>query len=182
MNGESRSLAVVILAAGQGTRMKSRLAKVLHPIAGRPMLGYPLATAEGLDPERIVVVVGRDADAVREAFAGRAEFALQAEQRGTGHAVLEAQAALTGFEGDLLVLYGDTPLLRPETLSRMRETKAASGADLVLLSAQKRLSSRPLLMRGDILLKGNPSFAVGAGRHYCRLEGYVNIVEVVTYD
>jgi bifunctional UDP-N-acetylglucosamine pyrophosphorylase/glucosamine-1-phosphate N-acetyltransferase len=135
MNGESRRLAVVILAAGQGTRMKSRLAKVLHPIAGRPMLGYPLAAAEALSPERIVVVVGRDAEAVREAFADRAVFALQADQRGTGHAVLEAQSALDAFEGDLLVLYGDTPLLRPETLSRMREKKTASGADLVLLSA-----------------------------------------------
>ena len=133
---ETRPISVVILAAGQGTRMKSGLAKVLHPIAGRPMLGYPLAAAEALDPERIVVVVGRDAAQVEEAFAGRADFALQREQRGTGHALLQADAALAGFEGDLLVLYGDTPLLRAESLRRMVERKRETNADLVLLSAR----------------------------------------------
>ena len=133
---DARPLAVVILAAGQGTRMKSSLAKVLHPIAGRPMLGFPLAAAEALSPERVVVVVGRDAERVQQAFAGRAVFALQAEQRGTGHALLQAERALAGFEGDLLVLYGDTPLLRAESLRRMAEHKAATRADLALLSAR----------------------------------------------
>jgi bifunctional UDP-N-acetylglucosamine pyrophosphorylase/glucosamine-1-phosphate N-acetyltransferase len=129
-------IAVVILAAGLGTRMKSGVAKVLHPIAGRPMLGFPLAAAEALGPERIVVVVGRDAGRLQAEFAGRAGFALQAEQRGTGHALLQAEAALAGFEGDLLVLYGDTPLLRAESLRQMVERKRATGADLVLLSAR----------------------------------------------
>jgi bifunctional UDP-N-acetylglucosamine pyrophosphorylase/glucosamine-1-phosphate N-acetyltransferase len=129
-------LAVVVLAAGQGTRMKSRLAKVLHPLCGRPMLHYPLAAAESLGAERAVVVVGRDADAVRERFAGRAQFVLQAEQLGTGHAVLQTEAALEGFAGDVLVLYGDTPLLRPETLARMAAHKRETGADLVVLSAE----------------------------------------------
>jgi bifunctional UDP-N-acetylglucosamine pyrophosphorylase/glucosamine-1-phosphate N-acetyltransferase len=133
---DARPIAVVILAAGQGTRMKSGLAKVLHPIAGRAMLGYPLAAAEALAPERIVVVVGRDAPAVEQAFAGRAHFALQAEQRGTGDALLKAERALAGFEGDLLVLYGDTPLLRAESLRRMAAHKAATRADLVMLSAR----------------------------------------------
>jgi len=133
---QGRPIAVAILAAGQGTRMKSGLAKVLHPIAGRPMLGYPLAAAEALRPERIVVVVGRDSEQVERIFAGRARFALQREQRGTGHALLQAEAALGGFEGDLLVLYGDTPLLRAESLRRMLECKRATGADLVLLSAR----------------------------------------------
>jgi bifunctional UDP-N-acetylglucosamine pyrophosphorylase/glucosamine-1-phosphate N-acetyltransferase len=133
---KGRPIAVVILAAGQGTRMKSGLAKVLHPIAGRPMLGYPLAAAEGLAPARIVVVVGRDSEQVERAFAGRAGFALQREQRGTGHALLQAEAALGDFEGDLLVLYGDTPLLRAESLRQMVERKRATGADLVLLSAR----------------------------------------------
>src|SRR5262245_64646075 len=109
---QARPLAVVILAAGHGTRMKSALAKVLHPIAGRPMLGYPLAAAEALAPARLVVVVGRDSEQVEQVFAGRARFALQREQRGTGHALLQAEEALAGFDGDLLVLYGDTPLLR----------------------------------------------------------------------
>jgi bifunctional UDP-N-acetylglucosamine pyrophosphorylase/glucosamine-1-phosphate N-acetyltransferase len=133
---KGRPIAVVILAAGQGTRMKSGLAKVLHPIAGRPMLGYPLAAAEGLAPARIVVVVGRDSEQVERTFAGRAGFALQREQRGTGHALLQAEAALGDFEGDLLVLYGDTPLLRAESLRQMVERKRATGADLVLLSAR----------------------------------------------
>jgi len=132
----SRQIAALVLAAGQGTRMKSQLAKVLHPLAGRPMLHFPLAAAEALDLARLVVVVGRDADSVREAFQGRADFALQAEQKGTGHAVLQAEAALEGFAGDVLVLYGDTPVLRGDSLRAMAELKAETGADLVLLSAE----------------------------------------------
>jgi bifunctional UDP-N-acetylglucosamine pyrophosphorylase/glucosamine-1-phosphate N-acetyltransferase len=134
MSAASREIAVVVLAAGQGTRMKSDRAKVLHPLAGRPMLHFPLAAAEGLSPARLAVVVGRQAEAVQQTFAARARFALQEEQRGTGHAVLQTEAALEGFHGDVLVLYGDTPLLRAETLSRMVRLKAESGADLVLLS------------------------------------------------
>ncbi len=135
MSPGSREIAAVVLAAGQGTRMKSGLAKVLHPLLGRPMLHFPLAAAEALAPERIVVVVGRDADAVRETFAGRARFAHQEEQLGTGHAVLQAEAELEGFHGDVVVLYGDTPVLSGESLQRMAELKARSGADLVVLSA-----------------------------------------------
>ena len=134
MSGQTPSLAVLVLAAGQGTRMKSDLAKVLHPIAGRPMLAYVLDAARALSPARLVTLVGRDADAVREAFRGRSEFVVQAEQRGTGHAVLETQAALQGFRGDVLILYGDTPLLRAETLERLLAVRAA-GADLALVSA-----------------------------------------------
>jgi bifunctional UDP-N-acetylglucosamine pyrophosphorylase/glucosamine-1-phosphate N-acetyltransferase len=133
---QAKPVAVVILAAGQGTRMKSGLAKVLHPIAGRPMLGYPLAAAEALQPERIVVVVGRDSEQVERSFEGRVRFAIQGEQRGTGHALLQAEAALGDFEGDLLVLYGDTPLLRATSLRRMVEFKRSTGAELVLLSAR----------------------------------------------
>ncbi len=133
---ENPSLAVIVLAAGQGTRMKSRLAKVLHPLCGQPMLHYPLAAAEALGASRCVVIVGRDAEQVQEAFAGRATFALQAEQRGTGHAVLQAEAALEGFSGDVVVLYGDTPLLRAETLASMAAHKRETGADLVMLSAE----------------------------------------------
>jgi bifunctional UDP-N-acetylglucosamine pyrophosphorylase/glucosamine-1-phosphate N-acetyltransferase len=135
-------LAVLVLAAGQGTRMKSGRAKVLHEIAGRPLLGFPLAVAEALGPDRLVVVIGRDADRVRDRFAGRARFVLQAEQKGTGHAVLVARDALDGFTGDVLILYGDTPLLRETTLRHMVETKAAKRADLVLLSALVPLPGR----------------------------------------
>jgi bifunctional UDP-N-acetylglucosamine pyrophosphorylase/glucosamine-1-phosphate N-acetyltransferase len=129
-------LAVLVLAAGQGTRMKSRLAKMLHPLCGRPLLHYSLAAGEALGAERLVVVVGRDSETLRERFAGRARFAEQSEQRGTGHAVLQAEAELEGFAGDVLVLYGDTPLLRAETLERMAEVKRETGADLVILSGE----------------------------------------------
>jgi bifunctional UDP-N-acetylglucosamine pyrophosphorylase/glucosamine-1-phosphate N-acetyltransferase len=135
-------LAVLVLAAGKGKRMKSGRAKVLHEIAGRPLLGYPLAVAEALGPERLVVVIGRDADLVRERFQGRARFVLQAEQKGTGHAVLVAREALEGFTGDVLILYGDTPLLRETTLRHMLELKAARRADLVMLSALVPLPGR----------------------------------------
>ncbi len=136
MGATPRQIAAIVLAAGQGTRMKSALAKVLHPLAGRPMLAYPLAAAESLNPRRLIVVVGRDAEQVTQAVAGRAESVLQAQQRGTGHAVLQAAPALAGFRGDVLILYGDTPLLRAETLARMVRFKAETGADLVMLSAR----------------------------------------------
>jgi len=128
-------LAVLVLAAGQGTRMKSALAKVLHPLGGRPMLHHVLVAAEALEPERLVTVVGRDADAVRGAFAGRSLFALQEEQLGTGHAVLQTEDALDGFAGDVLILYGDTPLLTAASLRRLQECKRATGADLAMFSA-----------------------------------------------
>lgn len=115
-------LAVVILAAGQGTRMKSSLHKVLHPIAGRPMLLHLLASVGELGPERQVVVVGAGREQVEKAIAGTGvATALQAEQLGTGHAVAQAQNALAGFEGDVLILYGDVPLVRAETMRAMIE-------------------------------------------------------------
>jgi len=136
------SLAVVVLAAGKGTRMKSNRAKVLHPLCGQPMMGHLLRAAEQLSPARLLVVIGRDAEQVREGFAGRAEFVLQAEQRGTGHAVLQAMPKLEGSSGEVLILYGDTPLLRPETLEEMQQLKRRSGADLVMLSALLPLPGR----------------------------------------
>jgi len=136
MGATPREIAALLLAAGQGTRMKSALAKVLHPIAGRPMLHYPLAAAEALHPRRLIVVVGCDAEQVGAAVEGRAELVLQSQQRGTGHAVLQTARTLEGFRGDVLILYGDTPLLRAETLERMLRHKAETGADLVLLSAK----------------------------------------------
>jgi bifunctional UDP-N-acetylglucosamine pyrophosphorylase/glucosamine-1-phosphate N-acetyltransferase len=153
MASSERPLAVVILAAGQGKRMKSGLVKVLHEVAGRPMLAYPLALAGALEAERVVVVVGRDADKVRDTFAdhplfatGRARFVEQAERRGTGHAVQRAQPALDGFVGDILILYGDTPLLRLETLECMRTRKAECRLDLLILSAPEPMPG--VLVRG----------------------------------
>lgn len=116
----NRPLAVIILAAGQGTRMKSSLHKVLHPIAGRPMLLHLLAGTASLAPERQVVVVGAGRDQVEGAVAGTgAVIAVQDKQLGTGHAVAQAHDALAGFAGDVLILYGDVPLVQPETMRAM---------------------------------------------------------------
>lgn len=118
----STPLAVIVLAAGQGTRMKSSLHKVLHPIAGRPMLLHLLASVGELAPARQVVVVGAGRAQVEQAVAGRGvDIAVQAEQLGTGHAVAQAKAALAGFEGDVLILYGDVPLVKAETMRAMIE-------------------------------------------------------------
>jgi bifunctional UDP-N-acetylglucosamine pyrophosphorylase/glucosamine-1-phosphate N-acetyltransferase len=100
------------------------------------MLGHVLATAESLSPARLIVVVGDDAAEVRERFQGRCEFVLQAEKRGTGHAVLQAEPKLADFEGDVLVLYADVPLLRAETLRAMQVAKKRERADLVILTAE----------------------------------------------
>ena len=120
-----RPVAIVILAAGQGTRMKSGLHKVLHPIAGRPMLLHLLATTEALAPERRVVVVGSGREQVEKAVAGKdVAIAVQDRQLGTGHAVLQAKAALQGFSGDVLILYGDVPLVTAGTMQAMLERLA----------------------------------------------------------
>ena len=125
----------LVLAAGQGTRMKSDLAKVLHPMAGRPLLAHVLDALEELGVGRVVVVIGHQRDRVRAEFAESGiEFAVQAEQRGTGHAVLMAGPALQGFEGTLLVVCGDTPLLRAQTLHDLLEGHAASGCAATVLS------------------------------------------------
>lgn len=116
----SRSLAVVILAAGQGTRMKSSKHKVLHPLAGRPMLLHLLESAAALEPAKQIVVVGAGREQVEKAVSGRGvEIAVQAEQLGTGHAVAQAGEALQRFDGDVLILYGDVPLVRAETMRAM---------------------------------------------------------------
>jgi len=132
------SVGAVVLAAGLGTRMKSGIAKVLHSLGGQPLLWYPLAALRRLDPERVVVVVGYQADAVRAVAEGVGlrglKTVVQSEQRGTGHAVRCAAPALAGFTGDLLILYGDAPLVRTTTLQRLLEHHRASAADLTLLS------------------------------------------------
>ena len=115
------ALQIVILAAGQGKRMRSGLPKVLHPLAGRPLLAHVLDTARALKARRIVVVHGHGAEAVRAAFPDPGiAWALQSEQLGTGHAVQQAMPHLEG-NGDVLVLYGDVPLVREATLRRLLE-------------------------------------------------------------
>ena len=113
-------IAAIILAAGKGTRMKSDTHKVLHPIAGRPMLLHLIDSVAALDPARTVVVVGAGREQVERAVEPLgAETVAQTEQLGTGHAVLQAEAALADFTGDVLILYGDVPLVTAETLRRM---------------------------------------------------------------
>jgi bifunctional UDP-N-acetylglucosamine pyrophosphorylase/glucosamine-1-phosphate N-acetyltransferase len=114
-------LDVIVLAAGQGKRMRSDLPKVLHPIAGRPLLAHVLDTARALNPRKTVVVHGHGAEKVRAAFAqAPVEWVLQAEQLGTGHAVQQAMSQV-GRDGDILILYGDVPLVRRESLQRLVE-------------------------------------------------------------
>jgi bifunctional UDP-N-acetylglucosamine pyrophosphorylase/glucosamine-1-phosphate N-acetyltransferase len=115
------SIAVVILAAGKGTRMKSNLPKVMHAVAGRPMISHLLATVSKLSPTKVVVVVGADMDMVAETVAPH-PTCVQVDRNGTGGAVKAAASELEGFEGTVLVLYGDTPLVRAET---MRNAAAA---------------------------------------------------------
>jgi bifunctional UDP-N-acetylglucosamine pyrophosphorylase/glucosamine-1-phosphate N-acetyltransferase len=113
-------VAVIVLAAGQGTRMKSDLHKVLHPIAGRPMLLHLLASAAELNPARTVIVAGARREQIEAAVAGSdVRVAIQAEQLGTGHAVLQAAPALENFTGDVLILYGDVPLVTTATMQGM---------------------------------------------------------------
>ncbi|MCJ2185919.1 bifunctional UDP-N-acetylglucosamine diphosphorylase/glucosamine-1-phosphate N-acetyltransferase GlmU [Novosphingobium beihaiensis] len=126
MTSASTPLAIVVLAAGKGTRMKSSLHKVLHPIAGRPMIEHLLASAQELAPERQVLVAGHGREQLEEAMGGRAAIAVQEPQLGTGHAVQQAEQALSGFEGDVLILYGDVPFVRAETMRAMIERLHAS--------------------------------------------------------
>ncbi|HWP34179.1 MAG TPA: bifunctional UDP-N-acetylglucosamine diphosphorylase/glucosamine-1-phosphate N-acetyltransferase GlmU [Thermodesulfobacteriota bacterium] len=128
---------VVVLAAGQGTRMRSSRAKVLHEVAGWPMVRHVLAAVEPLAPARVVVVVGHQADQVKAALAGLpVEFVLQAEQRGTGHALLQARAVLETASGPVLVLYGDVPCVRPATLQRLLDTHCAAGRPLTMATVR----------------------------------------------
>jgi len=119
------NLAVIILAAGKGTRMESDLAKVLHPLAGKPLVAWVLETALSLDPERIVVIVGHQAEEVESSIRERfsdfkgIEFARQTAMNGTGHAVQQAQSLLGDFDGDIVVLCGDAPLIKSNTLGAL---------------------------------------------------------------
>lgn len=132
-----RTLAAVILAAGQGTRMKSGLVKVLHPLAGRPMIRHVIDAVHGVGASRIVCVVGYQADRVRDVLAGvrGIDFAIQEEQLGTGHALGCAAPALEGFEGDVLVCCGDTPLLTDDTLRSVVEIHRENNTPATLLTA-----------------------------------------------
>jgi bifunctional UDP-N-acetylglucosamine pyrophosphorylase / glucosamine-1-phosphate N-acetyltransferase len=148
-------VSVIVLAAGQGTRMNSDLPKVLHHVAAAPLLHHAMRASSTLQPERTIVVVGHGADAVTKAALDEnpdAQIVVQAEQLGTGHAVRQALPALAGFTGKVIVLYGDTPFITPETLEKL----ADSAADVTVLGFHT--DSRPqrygrLVMEGDALLR-----------------------------
>lgn len=129
------NIAAIILAAGKGTRMKSDLHKVLHPIAGRPMLMHLMASVDALGPAKKVVVVGDKADQLEAALAGSAELAVQEPQLGTGHAVQQAEGALAGFEGDVLILYGDVPFVPTSTMQGMIDRLNADDKPAVVVLA-----------------------------------------------
>jgi bifunctional UDP-N-acetylglucosamine pyrophosphorylase/glucosamine-1-phosphate N-acetyltransferase len=132
------AIAALILAAGKGTRMKSELVKVMHLLEGRPMVSYPVAVARALGAERVALVVGHQADKVREWSAGDALIAivLQEEQLGTGHAVASAAGFLEECDGDVLILCGDVPLITEETLRALMMVHTEHGGAVTILTAR----------------------------------------------
>ncbi|MDY6851588.1 MAG: NTP transferase domain-containing protein [Thermodesulfobacteriota bacterium] len=133
----AENLAVLILAAGKGTRMKSDLVKVLHPLMGQPMLAHVVNSARYLKPDRTVLVVGRQAEEVKANIKGEGlTFVLQEEQLGTGHAVAQAREALADFKGTVLILSGDVPLLSAQTMMDFLAAHRQSGAPLSVLTVE----------------------------------------------
>jgi len=131
-----QELGVIVLAAGQGTRMKSHLPKVLHPLGGRPLFLHVLRTAQRLNPNPVAIVIGHGAEAVRSAYAGNdVAWILQEQQRGTGHAVLCAKEAFEGFKGEVIILSGDVPFIREQTLRMLVAQHRSRNAAVTLLTA-----------------------------------------------
>ena len=130
-------LAVVVLAAGKGTRMRSAVAKVLHPLAGRPLVAHVLACVQPLAPQHLITVVGHQAEAVRQVSErSGACSVVQEPALGTGHAVAQAETLLQDFDGDVLVLCGDVPLLRTATLRRVVDEHRGRAAALTMLTTR----------------------------------------------
>lgn len=130
-----RKFAAIILAAGKGTRMCSPLAKVMHPVLGKPMLSYSIACAQRAGSEKIVAVVGHQAQAVKDATKDTGiEFAQQTEQLGTGHAVLTARDHFRDYHGTILILCGDVPLLKLETVEALKVFHMSEGATVTVLT------------------------------------------------
>jgi len=145
-------IANIILAAGKGTRMKSNLVKVLHPLLGLPMLSYTIdLSLNQLEAEKTIVVVGYQADQIKERFKDRkVEFALQEKQLGTGHAVLQAMPLLHGFMGKVLILCGDVPLVKAETMRAFINTFLSNDSTLsVLTTVVKHPSGYGRIIRGE---------------------------------
>jgi bifunctional UDP-N-acetylglucosamine pyrophosphorylase/glucosamine-1-phosphate N-acetyltransferase len=148
-------VSLIILAAGQGTRMNSDVPKVLHKLAAAPLLHHAMAAARALDPARTVVVVGHGAGAVAKsarAYDDTAEVVVQAEQLGTGHAVAQAAPLLAGDPGEVIILYGDTPFIRVETLQAMLDARARHAVVVLGFHAADPGRYGRLLTSGDDLL------------------------------
>lgn len=133
------NIFAVVLAAGQGTRMKSKLYKVLHPVCGKPMVEHVVDHVRTLDVSRIVTIVGHGAEMVKTHLGGKSEYVLQEEQLGTAHAVQQAEELLGTLEGTTLVVCGDTPLIRPETLQALYEYHHQQNAKATILTASAEI-------------------------------------------
>ncbi|MCY3997469.1 MAG: bifunctional UDP-N-acetylglucosamine diphosphorylase/glucosamine-1-phosphate N-acetyltransferase GlmU [Rhodobacter sp.] len=149
--------ALIVLAAGRGTRMNSDLPKVLHPLGGVPLLVHAVGSGRCLSPDRVVLVTGTGSDAVAKsakALDPEIDIVIQTRQLGTGHAVLQAEAALKDFSGDAVVLYGDTPFIREGTLRRMKVAREA-GHDIVVLGFESAKPGRygRIVMDGGRLVR-----------------------------
>lgn len=165
-------LAIVTLAAGKGTRMKSSLHKVLHPIAGRPMIEHLLASAAALNPARSVVVAGHGREQLEAQLGSRAIIAVQDPQHGTGHAVQQAETALQGFEGDVLILYGDVPFVSISTMRSMIERlHGADNPAVVVLGFEPTdtLAYGRVIAVGDQITKMVEHKDASAAERACRL-------------
>lgn len=171
------TIAAIILAAGKGTRMKSDLHKVLHPIAGRPMLMHLVEAVEALNPARKVVIVGSGRDQLAAALGNTAELAVQEPQYGTGHAVQQAEAALSGFakenpDGDVLILYGDVPFVPTATMQAMIDRLNAADAPAVVVLAFEPDDSQSygrVIVEGDRILKMVEHKDASEAERACRL-------------
>ncbi len=135
------TLAVILLAAGQGSRMQSKKQKILHEVGGKPMVSHIFEAAEAVATMPPILVVGVDADGVQRLIGSRAQYAMQSEQRGTGHATMMAEPLVKGQADQVIVTYGDMPLLQADTLSRLAQTQAKTGAAIVILSVMGESTS-----------------------------------------
>lgn len=152
MSSGMTEIAAIILAAGKGTRMKSNLHKVLHPIAARPMLMHLMDAVDELKPSKKVVVVGSGKEQLEAALSGSVDFAVQDPQHGTGHAVQQAESALAGFDGDVLILYGDVPFVPSATMQMMIDRLNADDAPAVVVlgfEPEDTLNYGRILTQGD---------------------------------
>jgi bifunctional UDP-N-acetylglucosamine pyrophosphorylase/glucosamine-1-phosphate N-acetyltransferase len=129
-----RDTAVIIMAAGKGKRMKSNLPKVLHNLAGKPILTYVLETVNQLEVKRKILIIGYKSDEIKELIGDKIEYVEQKEQLGTAHAILQTKKILSGFKGDVLILSGDVPFLMVKTLKKLLKYHQANNFCCTLVS------------------------------------------------